>query len=74
MKRFLAKIWVPMLLVIIAAIQSFGIDASRAVGLKRLTDSLAHNNLADTTEVKDSILPSLDSAAADEEIQLVLTA
>jgi hypothetical protein len=44
------------------------------VGLKKLTDSLAHNNLADTTEVKDSILPSLDSAAADEEIQLVLTA
>ena len=40
MKRFLAKIWVPALLVMLAAAQSFGIDASRAVGLRRLTDSL----------------------------------
>ena len=90
MKRFLAKIWVPLLLVIIAAIQSFGIDASRAVGFKKLTDSLAHNNLADTTDVKDSIiLPAadsihtdstlidsvaIDSAATKTEIQLVLSA
>ena len=67
MKRFLAKIWVPLLLVTMAAIQSFGIDASRAVGLRKLTDSLSHNNLADTTSLKDSIV-------ADSTINLILTA
>lgn len=82
MKRFLAKIWVPLLLVTIAAIQSFGIDASRSVGFKRLTDSLAHNNLADTTSLRDSIIPvgqaadstHADSAANDSTINLILTA
>ena len=48
MKGFWTKIWVPALLVSMAAIQSFGIDASRAVGLKRLTDSLILNQLPDT--------------------------
>ena len=82
MKRFLAKIWVPLLLVTIAAIQSFGIDASRSVGFRRLTDSLAHNNLADTTSLRDSIIPAgqaadsthADSAANDSTINLILTA
>ena len=78
MKHFLAKIWVPLLLVILAGIQSFGIDASRAVGLKRLTDSLAHNNLADTTSLKDSIRPTATEAdsmaVADCTITLILSA
>ena len=78
MKSLLAKIWVPLLLVILAAIQSFGIDASRAVGLKRLTDSLAHSNLADTTSLKDSIAPTdsvPDSTATSDSItDLFLTA
>ena len=78
MKHFLAKIWVPLLLVILAGIQSFGIDASRAVGLKRLTDSLAHNNLADTTSLKDSILPTANepdsTAVADCTVTLILSA
>ena len=55
MKNILAKIWVPLLLVAMAAAQSFGIDAGRSVGLRRLTDSLILNQLADTTAVSDSI-------------------
>ena len=41
MKRLIAKIWVPALLVMLAATQSFGVDAVRAAGLRRLSDSLA---------------------------------
>lgn len=48
MKNFLAKIWVPALLVMIAAMQSFGIDATRAVGLRRLSDSLTSSRLEDS--------------------------
>ena len=72
MKRFWTKIWVPALLVSVAAIQSFGIDASRAVGLKRLTDSLILNKLSDATSVQDSVLP-VDSKL-DSTVNLILTA
>ncbi|MBQ2966000.1 MAG: putative porin [Bacteroidales bacterium] len=68
MKRLLAKIWVPLTLVALAGIQSFGIDASRAVGLRRVADSLAINQLPDTTAVHDSI------TAPDSTIDLVLSA
>ena len=54
MKNLLVKIWVPLLLVTLAAIQSFGIDAGRAIGFKRLADSLTVNRLNDSTIV-DSI-------------------
>ena len=57
MKNVLAKIWVPMLLVALAAAQSFGIDAGRSAGLRRLADSLTFNQLQDTTTVQDSIAP-----------------
>ncbi len=40
MKRLIAKIWVPALLVMVAAAQSFGIDAGRAIRLQKLSDSL----------------------------------
>lgn len=68
MKRLLAKIWVPLTLVALAGIQSFGIDASRAVGLRRVADSLAINQLPDTTAVHDSI------TAPDSTIDLILSA
>ena len=57
MKNALAKIWVPMLLVLMAAAQSFGIDAGRSAGLGRLADSLAFNQLQDSTTliVQDSL-------------------
>ena len=65
MKNALAKIWVPLLLVSVAAMQSFGIDAARNAGLRRLADSLILNQLNDTTAILDSIVPAnVDSLAA----------
>ena len=49
MKRFMAKIWVPTLLVLVAAVQSFGIDTARAISLRKQADSLIFNRLDDTT-------------------------
>ena len=60
MKKFVSRIWVPALLVMVAAAQSFGIDAGRAVGLRRLADSLVLTRVTpDTTAV------SIDTTAAD---------
>ena len=61
MKHFIAKIWVPALLVLLAGIQSFGIDASRAVGLKMISDSLMTIRMNDSSDVDvavpDSVVP-----------------
>ena len=77
MKKMVAKIWVPALLVMIAAVQSLGIDVHRAVRLWSLADSLALTRLDDTTGTDaapadslriDSIITGLfpaDSTAAD---------
>ena len=77
MKKMVAKIWVPLLLVMIAAVQSFGIDAHRAVRLWGLADSLVLTHLDDTTDIEtapadslriDSLVTDLfaeDSTAAD---------
>lgn len=62
MKNLLAKIWVPLLFVSLAAIQSFGIDAGRAVGFKRIADSLMLSRLNDSTAIDSA---SIDSSAAD---------
>ena len=61
MKNFIAKIWVPALLVMIAAVQSFGIDAGRAVSLKRLADSLKLNSLDDSSALAAIAIDSLHS-------------
>ena len=53
MKKMVAKIWVPLLLVMIAAVQSFGIDAHRAVRLWGLADSLVLTHLDDTTDIEN---------------------
>lgn len=77
MRHLLTKIWVPIVLVMAAAMQSFGIDASRAVGLKRLTDSLIINQLNDSTDLvlteiaQDST--GTDSTAADSVTALILS-
>ena len=60
MKNLLAKIWVPFLLVTVAAIQSFGIDAGRAIGFTKIADSLKVSLLADTTVV-DSIVNTISA-------------
>ena len=63
MKKLIAKIWVPALLVLMAGVQSFGIDASRAVGLKMLSDSLMTLRSNDSSDVSiavpDSVVPAI---------------
>jgi len=68
MKNLIAKIWVPLLLISVAAIQSFGVDAGRSAGLRRLADSLMLTQLPDTTHVSDSILP--DTIAVRDTIRI----
>ena len=70
MRKFISRIWVPGLLVMVAALQSFGIDAGRAVGLRRLADSLALTRQADSSllieQSSDSTVPAFaDTLAAD---------
>ena len=62
MKNLIAKIWVPLLLVSVAAIQSFGIDAGRSASLRQLADSLELIQLPDTTHTPDTILPEVIQA------------
>ena len=62
MKNLIAKIWVPLLLVSLAAIQSFGIDAGRSASLRQLADSLELIQLPDTTHTADTILPEVIQA------------
>ena len=78
MRKTVSKIWVPALLVMAAAMQSFGIDAGRSVGLRRLADSLALTRQSDSSflmeEVSDTARPTLidslliDSTAVDSTV------
>ena len=63
MKDFLAKIWVPALLVLLAATQTFGFDAGRSANLRRIADSLRTNSLDDTTALAGIAVDSLEHAA-----------
>ncbi len=67
MKKVVAKIWVPLLLVMVAAVQSFGIDAHRAVRLWGLADSLVLTRLDDTTAIEAAPADSMriDSLVTD---------
>ena len=62
MKRLMAKIWVPTLLVLVAAVQSFGIDLSRSAKIFHFADSLALTNLTDSTMTDSLRLDSLSAA------------
>ena len=64
MKKFLAKIWFPTLLVGLATFQSFGIDASRAINLPGLRDSIIFSRIEDTSSA-DAIVVDSSSAALD---------
>ena len=55
----MSKIWVPALLVMAAAMQSFGIDAGRSVGLRRLADSLALSRQSDSLYVDSTATDSV---------------
>ena len=59
MKDLLAKIWVPTLLVMLAAVQSFGIDMQRSAGFYRLADSLNLIRLDDSTVAGKPVIDSL---------------
>lgn len=74
MKNLLAKIWVPCLFVTLAAIQSFGIDAGRALGLKRTADSLMVNTLADTIIVDSIVTDTINADSLKRDTVVVLTA
>ena len=55
MKSFMAKIWVPALLVMMAAAQSFGIDASRAIRMRMYADSLVLNMVEDSSFAEKAV-------------------
>ncbi len=79
MKNFMAKIWVPTLLVLVAAVQSFGIDAHRAAKIFNFADTLGLARTDDTTDVVAPVADSLhamDSTAVDSTAvdSLILTA
>ncbi len=67
MKKKLAKIWVPTLLVLVAAVQSFGIDTYRAVKISRLADSLGITGTGDTT---DAAVPAIDSLHPTDSVMI----
>ena len=77
MKKLIAKIWVPALLVLVAGVQSFGIDASRAVGLKMLSDSLTTLRSNDSSDVSvavpDSVVPAIVDSLLPLTADTVLT-
>ena len=81
----MAKIWVPTLLVLVAAIQSFGIDAGRSISMRNIADSLILSRLDDTSTAEHAISDTtgadsiiLDSTGVDtlsiEDTVVVLTA
>jgi hypothetical protein len=74
MKNLMAKIWVPFLLVAVAAIQSFGIDAGRAIGFKKIADSLMINRLTDTTVVDSIVKEAIVADSLQSDTTIVLTA
>ena len=68
MKNTVSKIWIPALLVLVAAIQSFGIDATRAVGIRRMTDTTVLNPVVRDSVIMDSVIVdsmAMDSVAVD---------
>ena len=64
MKNLMAKIWIPTLLVALAALQAFGIDIKRAVSYREAEDTLAIVSTTDSSEhltQTDSLILTDDS-------------
>ena len=55
MKDLLSKIWIPALLIGIAAVQSFGIDTARSRRIALLADSLGKHSGNDSSIIMESI-------------------
>lgn len=64
MKKFLAKIWFPALLVVLAAFQSFGIDASRVL------KSAFNRNISDSTQTHGDSILAVDSTVTLDSLVL----
>ena len=64
MKNFLAKIWFPALLVVRAAFQSFGIDASRVL------KSAFNRNISDSTQTRGDSILAVDSTVTLDSLVL----
>ena len=64
MKNFLAKIWFPILLIGLAAFQSFGVDASRVWNIPGLRDSIILSRIEDTSSAEVAVIDS-SSAVLD---------
>lgn len=67
MKNLLSKIWIPAVLVSIAAVQSFGIDAIRAERYAEIADSLEQTRRNDTT-LLDRVIDSEATTASDSAV------
>ncbi len=65
MKNLMAKIWVPTLLVLIAAVQSFGIDLHRSAKIFGFADTLGLTRNDDTT---NAVVPAADSLQTPDSI------
>ena len=70
MKSFIAKIWVPIVLVMVAAMQSFGIDISRSRRVFEYADSLMNARNQDSIlaaapvdTATPAIVPEIDTTA-----------
>ena len=79
MKNFLAKIWFPTLLIGLAAVQSFGIDASRALSIPGLRDSIILSRIDDTSSAEVAVADSSSAtpdtlAVADTAVQDTIAA
>ena len=64
MKKTLVKIWVPALLVLMAALQSFGIDAHRALKFAHIADSLGLYEIGDSTAASSADSLGQDTLAS----------
>ena len=67
MKNLISKIWFPLVLTGVAAVQSFGIDAGRFDRMVHQQDSLALSVSADSVHAVDSTVPvaAADTVSAD---------
>ena len=69
MKNLLSKIWIPALLVGIAAVQSFGIDAARSRRILSVADSLGQAREADSSVI--TVPADTEGVAVSDSILLV---
>ena len=86
MKNLLAKIWIPALLVTLAALQAFGVEIGRAASYRQMRDSLELSSATDSSILQpavdslpktdtlsqlDSLLPAIDSIVTNDSIPAI---